>query len=273
MDTTTPIRQAAEILARASNAAASSGAGISAESGIATFRDVGGVWDRLNPAEVGTTEGLMCALEQNAGRFVPFFLELLTALEEAEPNPGHVALADLEAMGILKTVITQNIDNLHQEAGSTTVVEVHGNGFRLRCLSCERTVAHPRKELLRETRNSITTLAEYSLSAFIELMPRCDYCGSVMRPDVVMFGESVRALPLAFEAAANCDVMLALGTSGVVFPAANLPYEAKKSGARVIVVNPHENAFSRVSDVYVPMKTGEALPQIVAAVKEIRGVH
>jgi len=94
-----------------------------------------------------------------------------------------------------------------------------------------------------------------------------------MRPDVVMFGEAVQELPTAFEAAKTCDVMLALGTSGVVYPAAYLPFEAKRAGASVIVVNPNENPFDSVSDAYVPMKTGEALPKIVAAVKDIKGQH
>ncbi len=273
METNREISQAAEILARASNAVASCGAGISAESGIATFRDPGGVWDRLNPAEVGSTQGLLGALEKNAAKFVPVFLDLLSALEAADPNPGHLALGDLEAMGLLTTVVTQNIDNLHQEAGNTRVLEVHGNGFRLRCTSCGRKESRERKQLLQETRAQIEHLPEYSLSAFVEVMPKCDQCGAIMRPDVVMFGEAVQELPTAFEAAKTCDVMLALGTSGVVYPAAYLPFEAKRAGASVIVVNPNENPFDSVSDAYVPMKTGEALPKIVAAVKDIKGQH
>ncbi|MFO8047554.1 MAG: NAD-dependent deacylase [Desulfosudaceae bacterium] len=273
MDTTTAIRQAAEMLAEASRAAASTGAGISAESGIATFRDPGGVWDKLNPTEVGTTEGLLSALGKDPGRFVPFFLELLAALEKAEPNPGHLALADLEAMGILKTVITQNIDNLHQEAGSSLVIEVHGNGFRMRCTSCGKTRKQDRKPLLREAIAGLSDLPEYTMATFIDLLPKCDHCAAIMRPDVVMFGESIQALPLAFEAAAKCDIMLALGTSGAVYPAAGLPFEAKEKGAGVIVVNPHENAFARISDVYIPMTTGQALPLIVTAVKDLKGIH
>jgi len=267
------IQKAAEILANANQAAASCGAGISAESGIATFRDPGGVWEKLNPAEVGTTSGLLNTLDRNAQKLIPFFIELLEAFEQSNPNPAHMALGALEEMGILKTVITQNIDNLHQEAGNTDVVEVHGNGFRLSCISCGKLKIRLRRELIAEIKSKIQALQEYNLSSMAAIMPKCDHCQALMRPDVVMFGEAVQELPTAFEAAKTCDVMLALGTSGVVYPAAYLPFEAKRAGASVIVVNPNENPFDSVSDAYVPMKTGEALPKIVAAVKDIKGQH
>lgn len=265
------IFRAAGILVKAKNVVASTGAGISAESGIATFRDPGGVWERLNPMEVGNTAGLINALDRNAEKFVPIFMELLDALENAEPNAGHLALADLEKLGIIRTIITQNIDNLHQEAGNTRVIEVHGNGFNLFCTACGRREARERKALLQEAKNRIRDLTEASLSAFIRVLPQCGDCGGMMRPDVVMFGESVQGLPAAFEAARTCDAMLALGTSGVVYPAAYFPFEAKQAGAGVIVINPNENPFYAVSDAYIPMKAGEALPQIVEAVRELRG--
>lgn len=265
------IQKAAEIIADSSNAAASCGAGISAESGIATFRDPGGVWEKLNPAEVGTTEGLLQTLHTNPGKLIPFVLELLDAFEQAEPNAAHFALGELEKMGILKTVITQNIDNLHQEGGNTDVVEVHGNGFRLSCLSCGGVQEKPRKELIRETREKLNAMTDFSMAAIAALMPCCTQCQSPTRPDVVMFGESVKDIPRAFAAARKCDVMLAIGTSGVVYPAAYLPFDAKEAGARVIVVNPNENAFHRVADAYIPMTAGQAMPKLVEAVKAIRG--
>lgn len=270
-DIETQIRKAAAILAEASNVAASCGAGISAESGIATFRDPGGVWEKLNPAEVGTADGLMQTLTTRPTQLLPFLLELLDAFESAEPNAAHRALGELEQMGLLKTVITQNIDNLHQEAGNTDVIEVHGNGFRLSCISCGGLRVHERKRLIRETREKIVSMKDFSVSAIAGLMPACDRCRSVMRPDVVMFGEVVKEIPRAFAAARNCDVMLAIGTSGVVYPAAHLPFDAKDAGARVIVVNPHENAFSSISDAYIPMNAGKAMPKLVAAVKELLG--
>ena len=264
------IRKAAEILARARYAVASCGAGISAESGIATFRDPGGVWDRLNPIEVGTTDGLIRTLTRNPKKLIPVFIELLNALGGAEPNPAHRALFDLEKMGILKTVVTQNIDNLHQEAGNTDVIEVHGNGFRLSCLSCGNSQTKDRRELIRETKAKIASLAAYDIAAITSLLPKCGRCGAVMRPDVVMFGEDVKEIPRAFAAAKKCDALLAIGTSGMVYPAAYLPIDAKNAGAAIIVVNPNENAFSAVSDVYISLKAGTAMPKIVEAVIEIR---
>jgi NAD-dependent deacetylase len=265
------IDKAAHILAGARHAAASCGAGISAESGIATFRDPGGVWEKLNSADVGTTGGLIDTLTNNPARLIPFFLELLDALDKAEPNPAHKALFDLEKMGILKTVITQNIDNLHHEAGNTDVIEVHGNGFRLRCLSCGFLDARDRRALINDTKTKINTMTDFHIESIITMMPTCGQCGGMMRPDVVMFGEAVKDVPRAFASANACDVMLAIGTSGVVYPAAYLPYEAKNSGAGVIVVNPNENAFSEVSDAYIPLKAGEAMPVIVERAKKIKG--
>jgi len=270
MDVEGEIKKAADILAGAGNAVASCGAGVSAESGIATFRDPGGVWDKLNPAEVGTTPGLINTLEKNAKKLIPFFIELLEAFEQANPNPAHLALGELEKMAILKTVITQNIDNLHQEAGNTDVIEVHGNGCRLCCVSCGNLQTKPRKELIAEIKSKIHALKDYDLASIATVMPKCDRCGAIMRPDVVMFGEMVKDTDRAFSAANHCDVMLAVGTSGVVYPAAYLPFQAKEAGARVIVVNPNENAFSRVSDAYIPMNAGEAMPKLVETVKKIR---
>lgn len=272
MTPTNVIRKAAELLAGATNAVASCGAGISAESGIATFRDPGGVWEKLNPAEVGTTRGLLNTLRSAPAKLIPFFIDLLDAFERAEPNPAHLALGELERMGILSTVVTQNIDNLHQEAGSTDVIEVHGNGFRLSCTNCGGIQERERKPLIREIKEKIRSMHDFSLSSIMTMMPACDRCRSIMRPDVVMFGETVKDIPRAFAAVRRCDVLLAIGTSGVVYPAAYLPFDARDAGARVIVVNPNENAFAAVSDVYVPMKAGKAMPEIVRIVKEIQGI-
>ncbi len=263
------IEEAAKILSKATRASAFCGAGNSEESGIATFRDPGGLWDQVDPIEVGTAEGLISALDRNAEKLLPVFIGILNAFEQADHNPGHKALADLEAMGILMSVITQNVDNLHQEAGSSKVIEVHGNLFRMKCLSCGCTKNVERKSFVREIREKLNAMAEFSLTHMVSLAPLCDTCSSMMRPDVVMFGEAVQHLPRAFGIAQSTDVMLVLGTSGNVYPAAYFPIEAKKAGARIIVINPTENAFSPVTDVYIPMKTGEALPAIVGKIKEM----
>lgn len=270
MSTEMEIKKAANILANAKRAVASCGAGISAESGIATFRDPGGVWEKLNPAEVGTTGGLLNTLTNNPHKLMPFFIELLETFKKAQPNPAHRALADLERMGILTTVITQNIDNLHIEAGNTNVIEVHGNGFRLRCIACNGTERVERKTIIDDVLKKVNQMRAFTLENIATLLPPCRNCLAPTRPDVVMFGEAVKDIPEAFDAASRCDVLLAIGTSGVVYPAAYLPFNAKESGAKVIVVNPNENAFAAVSDVYIPMTAGEAMASIINDLKQTR---
>jgi len=262
------IEEAVSILSKAKRASASSGAGMSEESGIPTFRDPGGIWDEVNPIEAGTTRGLIHTLEKNAEKIIPIFLKMLDSFERAEPNPGHTALFELEKMGILKTVITQNVDNLHKEAGTSDLVEVHGNLFRMACLRCGRKKTVDRKSYVRSVRDKLASFSTYDLSSLIKLAEVCDQCGSIMRPDVVMFGEAVKDLQRAFDVSFHSDVMLVLGTSGVVYPAASFPAEAKNAGAKIVVINPTENGFRNYSDVYIPMKTGEALPIIVEGIRK-----
>lgn len=262
---------AAEILAKAQNVCVSSGSGVSAESGISTFRDPGGLWSQIDPMEAGTVEGLLNTLNNKAHVLMPIFEKLLDAFLNADPNPGHRALADLERMGLALTIVTQNVDNLHQEAGSGQVVEIHGNLFRMACLQCGQVVAHDRKTLVAQVRKRFRALTSFTLEGLLDLGPRCPACGFLTRPDVVMFGEAVKDLPRAFEAAGACDVLMAIGTSGVVYPAAELPRQARRAGARIIVVNPMENAFSKVSHIYLPGPTGQVLPELAARVKRIKG--
>ncbi len=261
------ISRAAELLSGTKNAAAFCGSGVSAESGIATFRDPGGIWDRINPMEMGTPEGIISTLKKHPGRILSILMELLDVFEKADCNPGHRALAELEKLGILKNIITQNIDNLQQEAGSRSVIEVHGNLFRMVCVSCGKKAEFSRKPFVSELKAKLGAVRDFSLQALLGLVPHCETCGSLMRPDVVMFGEAVLQLPRAFAAAHDCDVMLVLGTSGVVYPAAEIPFDAKRLGSEIIVINPNENAFEDVTDVYLPMKTGEAIPAILGAIK------
>ncbi len=263
------ISRAAELLLKTKNAVAFCGSGVSEESGIATFRDPGGIWERINPMEVGTPEGLISIINTNPGKILPVFMELLDVFERADPNPGHRALADLEKMGILEKIITQNIDNLQQEAGSTEIIEVHGNLFRMTCISCGKKSSVDRKPFMSGLKKKLGAIRVFTLPALLELVPRCEACGSIIRPDVVMFGEAVQELPHAFAAARGCDVLLVLGTSGVVYPAAEIPFETKKRFGEIIVINPNENAFCDITDVYLPMKTGEALPAILNMIKKM----
>lgn len=262
-DHTIEIEPAARIIAASRRILAFCGAGISAESGISTFRDPGGLWDQIDPWEAGTPEGLLLAIERKSDVLKPLFSDIINSFLSAEPNPGHLALAELEAMGKMQSVITQNVDDLHAEAGSTRVIDVHGNLFRMRCLSCSSIRKFERKPFVKEFRSAFQSLPSFSLSNLISIAPKCEKCGYAMRPDVVMFGEMVQGMQECFQLVRQCDAMLVLGTSGVVYPVAQFPSMAKEVGAAVIVINPTENAFAGVSDVYIPQKTGEALPAIL----------
>lgn len=213
---------------------ASTGAGISTESGVPDFRSPTGIWTRLSK---GDFSGM-------AGMFKKF--------KEVKPNPGHYALAELEAMGILKCLITQNIDNLHRAAGSKNIVEFHGNMYRSRCTKCNARFNSSDREGIKAHRQS---------------------CGGTIRTDMVMFGDQIPldALQIAFDEARRCDCMIIAGTSSVVYPAATLPEVARRGGASVIEVNTEETRLSHsVTDHFLKGKTGEILPLLVDEVKHLK---
>ena len=271
MDDYKLIEEAAMLISGAGRLVAFSGAGVSEESGIPTFRDPGGLWDRYNPSEIGSGDIFAEAL---SGSPIPdatfqFVSEFISCFEKTGPNPGHEALGRLEEMGILRAVITQNIDNLHREAGNSNVIEVHGNVYRLACMMCRNSVVLDRDEFLCAGRDLIECLGKNDLAGLIKLASRCN-CGGVYRLDVVNFGEPVQDLPRAVLEAKNCDLMLILGTSGVVWPAATLPGHAKKAGAKLVEINATDCCFPDITDVGIVGKTGEILPRIVELVRGMR---
>jgi NAD-dependent deacetylase len=206
------------------------------------------LWEKIDPMRYAHID----ALEQNPAEvWEVLFKELKSVLDRAEPNDGHRGLHDLERMGVLQTVITQNVDGLHQRAGSGDVIEFHGTFARQSCMRCSRGVDS----------NAIT---------LDELPPRCA-CGGVLRPDVVMFGEAIPfdALRRAQQIAANCDIMLVIGTSATVEPAASLPLIAKQAGAFLIEVNPERTPLTRFSDLTLLGAAGEMVRRLAAEV-EIR---
>ena len=223
------------------------GAGISAESGIPTFREAQtGLWARYDPQELASPE----ALRRQPGLVWAWYTWRRGLVQQAAPNPGHLALAEMERLAPHFTLITQNVDGLHQRAGSRNIIELHGNIMRTVC------AAH---------RHEVT---QWEPAPEGEA-PRCPQCGSVLRPDVVFFGESLpaEALPRAIEAAQACDVMLVVGTSGVVYPAASLPGLAKDAGAFIVEINPQPTPLSPLADVVLRQPAGEALPWLVQAMK------
>ena len=268
------INEAALIIGRSRRLVAFSGAGVSEESGIPTFRDPGGLWDRFDPLELGggdifTSMFSGASIPQAA---VDFVAEMVAVLERAQPNPGHFVLGELEKMGILRSVITQNIDNLHREGGNTDVIEVHGNLFRLACLACGTKTLLSREELFEMGRELIELMMKGDLPGIIELASMCPNCGGACRIDVVGFGEPVQDMGLAMSEARDSDTLLILGTSGMVYPAAYIPEHAKKTGSKLIEINATGVYFPDMVDVGIVGKSGEILPPILERVKDIKSL-
>jgi NAD-dependent deacetylase len=238
------IEQAIAALGTARHVCVLTGAGVSAESGIPTFRDaLTGLWAKFDPQDLATPE----AFERDP-QFVWDWYEFRRELvRKADPNPGHYALAELATRVPRLTLVTQNVDGLHQRAGSRDVLEYHGNILRDRC-TVEQVIA----DRAIGSRHGL---------------PRCAACGGLMRPDVVWFGEAIPAGPMlaAAEAAEDCDVFLSVGTSSLVYPAAGLVESAVRSGACVVEINLNATGLSQAADVTIAAASGVVLPRLVAA--------
>ncbi len=231
-------------LRTARHVAVLTGAGISAESGIPTFREAQtGLWAKYDPQELATPQ----AFRRQPRLVWEWYAWRRQLVAQAEPNPGHLALAALARLAPQLTLITQNIDSLHQRAGSPSVIELHGNLTRFICF---------------DRRHAVSAWTETG-----EVPPRCPECGSRLRPDVVWFGESLppEALQQAVAAARSCDVFLSVGTSALVQPAASLPLEARQQGALVVEINPNETPLTAYVSVYLPGRAGEVLPALLRA--------
>ena len=227
---------------KARHIAVLTGAGISAESGVPTFRDAQtGLWAKYDPRELATPE----AFRKNPRLVWEWYECRRNKVASVQPNPGHVALAELERRVPKFTLVTQNVDGLHARAGSRRIIELHGNITRTKCFNENRVV-----ESWRQTG---------------DVPPRCPFCGGPLRPDVVWFGEALppNAFEQALEAAQSCDVFFSIGTSSVVYPAASLPYEALKAGATLIEINPEVTELTPRATYSFRAKSGELLPRLV----------
>jgi len=246
----TSYEAAADALRNAMDAVASTGAGISVESGIPDFRSPGGIWSKYPPEEFATIQ----AFHTNPGKVWGLWRDLGEQVAGCRPNPAHEALARLEEWGRLKAIITQNVDNLHQEAGSQRVIEYHGNARQVVCVNCNHT------ERLTPEIHAMGT-------------PFC-LCGGVFKPDVVMFGEMIpmQAMLQAQALAQTADVVLIVGTSASVYPAAELPLVARDNGAVIIECNVEPTDFTTggVTDVFLRGRAGETLPRLAELVLENR---
>ena len=237
-----------DALRHAQQIAVLTGAGVSAESGVPTFRDAQtGLWSKFNPQELATRE----AFARDPKLVWEWYAYRRALVAQAAPNAGHYALAELENRCRLSeraakfTLITQNIDGLHERAGSKNIIELHGNIFRAKCFREDMRVS--------------------DWLATDEIPPRCPRCGSYMRPDVVWFGEMLprHALDESFRAAERCDLFFSIGTSGVVEPAASLPFIALQNGAVVIEVNPEETLLSASATFVLRGAAGLLMPRLV----------
>jgi len=241
-----PVREAARLLAERRNAVALTGAGISVESGIPSFRGAQGLWGKYDPMEYATLHAFM----RSPGKVWEMLSEMISVCGFASPNAAHAGLSALEKMGVVRAVITQNVDGLHQAAGSRRVIEYHGNLDELICVYCWK---------LFETRKRWV----------IGEVPLCD-CGQILKPNVVLFGEPIPwpAQEQAEEEARTCGVLLVIGTSAQVSPACDLPRIAKESGAAVVEINPEPTQLTRsVADVYIPGTASDIVTRLVGLLK------
>lgn len=233
-----------EEIEKAKRIIAFTGAGMSVESGIAPFRGEDGIWNEFDPQEVASAT----AFAEDPERCWKLFKLQIEESFGSEPHQGYYSLVGLEEHG-LKAVITQNIDGLHHRAGSGQVLELHGSLDRLVCPVCENSF---------KTEGFLDEIKEGEI-------PRCT-CGEILKPDVVLFGESLppKALQQAWEEAERCDLLFSLGTSAVVQPAASIPRRAKKSGAKIVEINLEKTPLTeKVSDHFLEGKIGEKLPEII----------
>ncbi len=240
------IEETAAVLREARHVCVLTGAGVSAESGVPTFRDaLTGLWENFNPEDLATPE----AFERDPKLVWDWYESRRLMIRSVEPNPGHFALAELARLVPTLTLVTQNVDGLHQRAGSSGVLEYHGNILRDRC-TVEQVIADRSAD------------ARHGL-------PRCVACGGLLRPDVVWFGEAIPAGPMmaAAEAAQDCDVFLSVGTSSLVYPAAGLAETALVAGAKVIEINPSRTDLSPAADFVLAGPSGMLLPRLLAALR------
>lgn len=234
-------------LARSTLVVAFTGAGISAESGVATFRAQDGLWSKFKPEELANVDAFLA----NPQMVWEWYQSRREVIREARPNRGHLAIAELEGLVPHTSVITQNVDGLHSEAGSTEVIELHGNIRKNFCQRC------------RKRFDNETLLDE-------GMVPQCE-CGGMIRPDVVWFGEMLPegAFKLAETRALEASVFFTIGTSGVVYPAAGLPLLAREYGAYLVEINPEETPLTRYAHETIRTASGIALPEIVSQLRVI----
>ncbi|OPY10876.1 MAG: NAD-dependent protein deacetylase [Syntrophus sp. PtaB.Bin001] len=232
------------------------GAGLSTESGIPDFRSPGGVWDKYNPEDFYFDRFM--ASEISRWKYWQMATEMYEPMKKAQPNAAHLAIAELEKLGKLDCVITQNIDNLHVRAGNSPdkVIELHGTAMSVSCLSCRKKFDREKvQEKLKEE----------------EKVPYCDSCGGPLKPDTISFGQAmpVKETQEAYERSSACDLFIVIGSSLVVQPAASMPVTAKRNGARLVIINRDPTPCDGMADVVINDQAGATVTALLEKVKNI----
>jgi NAD-dependent deacetylase len=248
------ITKVAKILLDSKNNIVLTGAGVSTESGIPDFRGEGGIWEKYKPEIYGDIQSFL----KDPSKFWKMAEEIAPTLFNAVPNPGHFALAELEKMKLIKAIITQNIDELHQKAGAVIVYEVHGSIDRFTCLGCRASYSKDKVfNILKKKKGS---------------PPQCDYCTAPLRPSVVLFGENPPNFEnyMSIDLAKKTEVMLIAGSSLTVAPVCDLPVYTLKGGGRLVIVNDQPTHLDDKAEIVINNKTGIILPLIVEEIKRIK---
>ena len=250
-----PIEKIAELIVQSRRIVVFVGAGLSTESGIPDFRSPGGVWDKYDPQEFYIQRFLES--ESSREKYWQMATEMYESMKEARPNRAHLAIAELERLGKLDCLITQNIDGLHFKAGNSPdkVLELHGTAMHVICMDCHK--RYNRDEIQRRIAGG-------------DRAPRCDECQGPLKPATISFGQSMpeRETQAAYEHSAACDLFIVIGSSLVVQPAAQMPVIAKQSGAKLVIINRDETPCDSIADCIVHAQAG---PTMAVVIERVRG--
>ena len=230
------------------------GAGVSTESGIPDFRSPGGIWEKYNPADF--TYQRFLSSEEAREKYWQMSTEFYHSMKHVQPNPAHEAIAALERIGKVSSVITQNIDGLHQQAGFSPekVIELHGTSRSVSCLSCKK----------KYSRDAVQELVGQGVK-----VPRCDECGGLLKPDTISFGQAMpeRETAEASRRSGECDLFIVIGSSLVVHPAASMPFIAKENGAKLVIINRDSTPYDNLADYVIHGSAGTIMSSILQGVK------
>ena len=245
------IEKVATIASNCSRIVVLTGAGISAESGVPTFRGKEGLWGKFRPEELATMDAFMA----NPEIVWEWYNWRRDLMGKVEPNLGHHAITDLEKLSEKFTLITQNVDGLHQIAQTKNILELHGNIYRNKCVQCNK-------------------IFEETIEIDPSNIPNCHLCGGKIRPDIVWFGEMLdrRIIDQAFADSENSEIFFSVGTSAVVHPAASLPITAKQSGAILVEINMETTPLTSYADYFIEGKSGVILPKIIEMIQEKKSI-